>query len=528
MEFGRDNYQDFFEKLHSTEGPRNLRQIFEDDDKPLQNETSNLRYQPQSTNKQQQQQQQQQQLHQQQQQKHKSKIHSSVPRNKQELMTVESWNTVVAKVAQGYNGSDNVGRVGVALSRNGAGAAKLVVYKSRTQLLSTLLLTKSTQSSSPRAGPSNVILRESYMQFYDDEQRFWSLRFELAKDEEEFTDALIKLGLPIEEMRNEAQASKANASTPPPTSSTLPQPLPRHQISISATSTAEATTVATSYDSESESTQSNEDIITTHRARPANNSLMPLAASSSAVSLAITPQNILTASPTSKLEVYLDEQRATGHAMDKKMDTILQAMCRLASSSNVPFNDGGDSNSVSVTADQNESKKMDTILQAMSRLANNNSIQQFSDSLDTTRGVTDNEDELLELEQKLLDFKKENRSLMKSLKAKEQALADLRASTCALCEELLAQNNELKLQNAALLAAMSNQGNAAVTAVANVAPNPLFAAGNCGNCEQYLTKISGLERRLSALQTALLNYTTSGSNLPANISTAPTAASSPL
>ncbi|TDG40620.1 hypothetical protein AWZ03_012955 [Drosophila navojoa] len=530
MDFGRDNNQDFFEKLHSTDGPRNLRQIFEDDDKPLLNESSNLRYQPQSSTKQQEQQNEQQQQDEQQQQqsptpqlqeKLKGMMIASISRNKRDVMAVESWSTVVAKVAHGFNGSENVGRVGVALSRNGAGAAKLVVYKSRTQLLSTLLLTKSAQSSSPRIGSANVILRESYMQFYDDEQHFWSLRFEVAKDEEEFTAALMKLGLPIEELRiNEVDKS---SNDPLSTSNTLPQaqlaPALRQKISETSGSLANPEALPRTFDSESESPHSTEDSVTTHRARSFKYSQKTLPAKSTKVSLPkkLDP-NKSSATPSSKLELYLDEQRATGHAMDKKMDTILQAMCRLTSNSNLPLKESsGDSMVVSI--EHKDSRKLDSILQAMSRVANNSGMQQLGESLDTTRGNTDNEDELLELEQKLLDFKKENRSLMKSLRAKEQALADLRASTCALCEELLAQNSELKQQNTALIAAMTNQSSStSLTAIVPVG-NSAFTVGDCENCEKYLTKISGLERRLSTLQSALLNYTASGQTTPAAAAT---------
>ncbi|EDW06534.1 uncharacterized protein LOC6585246 [Drosophila mojavensis] len=534
MDFGHDNNQDFFEKLHSNDGPRNLRQIFEDDDKPLLNESSNLRYQPQSSTKQQEQQNEQQQQQQEQQQqtqapqqqpKLKGMI-ASISRNKRDIMTVDSWNTVVAKVAYGFNGSDNVGRVGVALSRNGAGAAKLVVYKSRTQLLSTLLLTKSTQSSSPRIGSANVILRESYMQFYDDEQHFWSLRFEVAKDEEEFTAALMKLGLPIEELRIDEADKSSNE--PPSASNALPQSQltpSLKQISETSGLPANPEALPRTYDSEGESPQSTEDSVTTHRARSIKKSQKTLPGRSTTVSLPkkLEP-NKSPATPSSKLELYLDEQRATGHAMDKKMDTILQAMCRLTSNSNLPLKESsGDSMVLSI--EHQDSRKLDSILQAMSRVANNNGMQQLSESLDTTRGLTDNEDELLELEQKLLDFKKENRSLMKSLRAKEQALADLRASTCALCEELLAQNNELKQQNTALIAAMTKQSSSNSLTAIVPAGNSAFAVADCENCEKYLAKISALERRLSTLQSALLNYTANGQIVSAAAATTTTSLS---
>ncbi|KAL7745756.1 hypothetical protein ACLKA6_009957 [Drosophila palustris] len=477
MDFESENtYEDFFEKMHSNEGTRNLRQIFEDDDKPLQSESSNLRYQP----------------HKQPQQQEKHKTKTSTARNKPETKpSLDSWSTVVAKVANGYNGSENVGRVGVALSRNGAGAAKLVIYKTRNHLLSTLLLTKSITSSIPKDGTSNVILRESYMQFYDDEQRFWSLRFEFAADEEEFTEALLNLGLPIEQMSNDEEEEESKDSNnsctvvSPPTSTPLPQspsksqphsqpqPLPRqNQRQKSALASSR------------------------ERAGVTTKALVPLCTTSSIISKEIATQN-----PSNKLEAYLNEQRATGHAMDKKMDTILQAMCRLTSANNIQLSDASDSTPGSAAEQQQDVKKMDSLLQAMGRL-NNSSVYQLNDTINSTiQTSTDNEDELLELEQKLLDFKKQNRILMKSLKAREQALAELRASTCALCEQLLSQNNDLKKQNAALVTAMSAQvSNNADNSAASLKPST-----SCSNCDKYVCKISSLERRVAVLQSALIN-----------------------
>ncbi|KAL7745757.1 hypothetical protein ACLKA6_009957 [Drosophila palustris] len=501
MDFESENtYEDFFEKMHSNEGTRNLRQIFEDDDKPLQSESSNLRYQP----------------HKQPQQQEKHKTKTSTARNKPETKpSLDSWSTVVAKVANGYNGSENVGRVGVALSRNGAGAAKLVIYKTRNHLLSTLLLTKSITSSIPKDGTSNVILRESYMQFYDDEQRFWSLRFEFAADEEEFTEALLNLGLPIEQMSNDEEEEESKDSNnsctvvSPPTSTPLPQspsksqphsqpqPLPRqNQRQKSALASSRGNEVPSSYDSESESTHSTEDNIITERAGVTTKALVPLCTTSSIISKEIATQN-----PSNKLEAYLNEQRATGHAMDKKMDTILQAMCRLTSANNIQLSDASDSTPGSAAEQQQDVKKMDSLLQAMGRL-NNSSVYQLNDTINSTiQTSTDNEDELLELEQKLLDFKKQNRILMKSLKAREQALAELRASTCALCEQLLSQNNDLKKQNAALVTAMSAQvSNNADNSAASLKPST-----SCSNCDKYVCKISSLERRVAVLQSALIN-----------------------
>ncbi|KAH8386458.1 hypothetical protein KR093_000630, partial [Drosophila rubida] len=450
---------------------RNLRQIFEDDDKPLQAESSNLRYQPS-------------------QRTHTAittaTVHTSQNNhnhNNNSITTrttadtakpLEKWSTLVAKVANGYNGSESVGRVGVALSRNGLGAAKLVIYKSRSQLLSTLLLTKSTTSPVPRDGASQVILRASYMQFYDDDQRFWSLRFEATADEAEFTEALLSIGLPIEKMREDAQKknqeqASTSAAAAAARQQALPQPLPRLKVPQLPAEGEDSS----SCDSESGSTQSIEDNIrTSHRQALVPAAPATVTASSSSSGSVVSSQLLA----RNKLEAYLLEQRVNGQAMDKKMDTILQAMCRLTANSSAQLSE--------IESTARDPKPLSLA----------------GSQLGGTEPNTDNEDELLELEQKLLDFKKQNRVLVKSLKQREQALAELRASTCALCEELLTQNNELKQQNSTLLTALATKVNATQTA------GSLKSADNCQQCEKHLEKIGELEKRVQLLQTALIDY----------------------
>lgn len=448
----------------------------------------------------------------------------------------DTWVTVIAKVASGYKGSENVGRVGVALSRNGAGGVKLIVYKSGSNLLSTLLLTSSLTSSRPRGGAYNVILRESYMQFYDDDQHFWSLHFVVPKDEGEFTDAVENLGLPIERIQRENKTQPVRANTTTDSGETFHEerPLSRLQQAAAAVSkemdgTALAITEelgmpkSTAYDSGSESTQSIDDILVLPSRLNAINKVksvaVPVITSSSTLSLAITTQTKpQSTSASSQLEMYLDEQRANGTAMEKKMDAILQTMARLAApstsnttniSGSVQISEasggGGGTNELEKQEDKMQMARGNHgILTAVSRMSN----MSYNDSVymntSHTSQATDNEDELLELEQKLLNFKKENRSLIKSLKAKEQALCELRASTCALCEELLLQNNELMLQNQTLISAMSvkvqnNNTNNTNTSTTS-SPTP------CSNCDDYRSKVALLERSVASLQSILHSY----------------------
>ncbi|XP_068157176.1 LOW QUALITY PROTEIN: uncharacterized protein [Drosophila tropicalis] len=487
MEFGGDNYEDFFDKLRShTGGPRNLRQIFDDDEMPLQYESNSLRYQPQRSGQQQQQQQQQPQSKQQTEKKTKStshnekRQHSTAPATTSASKGEPRWTSILAKVASGYRGTDKIGRVGIALMINESDPTeyKLIIYKSKTLIMSTLLLKPNTKTP-------NVILKESYIQYYDDGQHFWSIRLESLADEQEFIKTIVKRGLPIEQVPSNASNSSPNANANTTSTSrkkhnatsttekleklaaSVPQPQPRPRQPKRPKSP------------QAESEEEVDDVIVTPVPQAiACTEFLPIKKTTTTTTLALAtnpqdevPNHIHPNATADKLDIYLVEQRATGHVMEKKIDSILQAMSRLTT--------GNNSNGGSAGSSSNFSGAGDTIANSSSLAAN------------------DKEDELLELEQKLLNFKKENRALMKTLQAKEQALNDLRSSTCALCEELLAQNRELKQQNTSLLAGMTQLRNQQITNATTSSPS---ASPSCQQCEQSTEKIMKLERRLLAMQ----------------------------
>ncbi|XP_039500941.1 uncharacterized protein LOC120457409 [Drosophila santomea] len=451
MDIGSDqSYQDFFDKLRGESAPRNLRQIFEDDDRPLANESSSLRYQPGSSKK--------------------SQSQAGKRPAMSRSSTLETgdpppaaWNTVIAKVVHAYQSSENVGRVGLALSILGEmEASKLIVYRSKSQVLTTLQLT-------PRGG--KVILRESYLQFYDDEQCCWSLRFDKETDQQEFVTFMRKKKLPVEHFPSEVSSSSSSASpscedlsksqvksTVTKATANPPQPQPRSRVALPTLPTLEK---PDDMEPVEEPTPSNEDVIVTPLPRPIGSSNTQRKTSSSSSSLAVATSEPLSSDTplaVTTLDKYLDEQRATGVLMEHKMDAILQAMNRM----------GGGKSSVP------PEKASDPLLER------------------------DSEDEMLELEQKLLNFKRENRALMRNLKAREQALEDLRCSACALCEELLVQNSDLKEQNAQLLASkhISDAGTA--------------SPASCRSCEQSSRQIAKMQRQIAALHEALRIFQKSG------------------
>ncbi|XP_017055068.1 uncharacterized protein LOC108097343 [Drosophila ficusphila] len=431
------SHEDFFDKLRSDSGPRNLRQIFEDDDRPLENESPSLRYQPGGSKKPQS-------------TKKPLATRSSTADTGDPPTSTATWNTVIAKVVHAYQNTENLGRVGLALSILGEMEAfKLIVYKSKHQVLTTLQLR-------PRGG--KVILRESYLQFYNDEQRFWSLRFDKEPDEREFVGFMIKYQLPVEQFASETSSpsseslsrqavSKSSSSSGKETTPCPPQPQPRLRVGIPSLEKLDDYEP----DQEPDRAAADEDVIVTPLPRPigsSNNHSKSLTVANPAVK----PSENLRAVKT--LDKFLDEQRASGLSIEHKMDAILQAMNRMGKAG-AP-------------------------------------VEAHSDSV----LERDSEDEMLELEQKLLNLKRENRALMRNLKAREQALEDLRCSACALCEELLVQNGDLKERNAQLLATKGH--------------HDLNSVSTCHNCEQSSNQMAKMQRHISALQEALRIYQKSG------------------
>ncbi|XP_034662014.1 uncharacterized protein LOC117897345 [Drosophila subobscura] len=411
-------YDEFFDSLRSNNGPRNLSQIFEDDVKPLQNESRNMRYQPSSAQKQ---------------ERHQQKIENKEkPRSALgQKWNVEPgvWTTVIAKVAHAFSGSDDVGRVGVALSLHGDGIAKLILYKTKTKVLASVVLT---------APNASVIERESYIQFYADDRRFWSLRFDQDADEQDIIQALRKYDLPLTGVVSSCSSSSiSDQDSKPKKSSQLqvqvqvqppqPQPQPRSRLGPSVSTNQLP----------SEECSLVDDVIMTPVPRA-----IGLSHSSSASSSTIHG---------SLMVAKMD----SGNDMDKKMDTILQAMHRLVSGA------GSSSGSTQLN--------------------------------DRQQNTNDSEDEMIELEQKMLNLKRENRTLVKSMRAKEQDLEELRTSNSALVE----LNKELKQQNAALLVAMASN------AYDQVNSNSTSASTSCPNCEQSASLINVLKRQVASIQSAM-------------------------
>ncbi|XP_075155258.1 uncharacterized protein LOC142228652 [Haematobia irritans] len=90
---------------------------------------------------------------------------------------------LIAKVVTAYLQGKIQGKVGLALTSNVVD--NLILYKSKSLVLVTLILYKEKQ----------VLFKQSnYWQFYDDQQRYWSFSFENSKDEEDFRNYIHQLG----------------------------------------------------------------------------------------------------------------------------------------------------------------------------------------------------------------------------------------------------------------------------------------------------------------------------------------------
>ncbi|KAH8271120.1 hypothetical protein KR018_001469 [Drosophila ironensis] len=150
-----------------------------------------------------------------------------------------------------------------------------------------------------------------------------------------------------------------------------------------------------------------------------------------------------------RMDEYLSEQRDNTRVVEQKLDALMKAMDSLSTSTMQPLAGGAAGGA---------------------RLA-------------------DNEEQVLALEQQLLKFRIENRSLLQSLQAREDAFHKLRTSTCSLYQELIQQNSELKDQNAVLLKTISGK-----------------CTANCDNCRGTKAALDDLRAQVKELQATVHSY----------------------
>lgn len=104
--------------------------------------------------------------------------------------SVQAWQTLLAKVAHAYKEGVPVGKVGVALLQSMENDYRIIIYKAKLNVLTTCSL---------RADMAQVHRNHNYLQFYDDDLRCWSVYFDADANTEEFVAKLIELNILVSE-----------------------------------------------------------------------------------------------------------------------------------------------------------------------------------------------------------------------------------------------------------------------------------------------------------------------------------------
>lgn len=147
---------------------------------------------------------------------------SSGSSSTQENTSGSIWSTIIAKVVTAYRQEESMGKVGLALLINQDANCKLIIYRSKTQILGSILLQKHKDILSKH---------RKYWQFYDENGFYWSLYFNDERDEGEFLEQLLAKGyhliMPTEEASIDEQRvvkniAKSDSSTSE-TDSSMPQ-----------------------------------------------------------------------------------------------------------------------------------------------------------------------------------------------------------------------------------------------------------------------------------------------------------------
>ncbi|KAH8287392.1 hypothetical protein KR054_006690 [Drosophila jambulina] len=541
MEFDSDSagsIESFFSRLQSSESsPRNLSQIFEDDLLPMQNESRNLRYQPSG--------------HRTQKSSSSSSSTSTTSveaSSERSSVAVERkanrWVVVFAKIVHIYKGHQSMERMGLALTMLGDNeAANMILYKQKSQ-------TRSNTTLKPNG--KTIHLQDNYVQFYDDRREYWSVRFVYQADEEEFINVMSRYDWQLEQHASRSEAelekekqqdteeltdqsseqrsdrsmeqqsernmklrserilellrenvadheetrrhtcdnhkhSRGNGDTQEQLRESCdnhkhsrehhespPQPMPR---SRNLTASQEEPTERSSYmdclrrhfmNLGCEHTRTvreeipEEDVIVTPMSRPigsttttSNSSMENHCSSSGAV---VKLQERPAESSSSRLAKFVDKHMDPGDVADMKMQRILDAMERVS-----------DDRRKSIHEDRSEGTPKPQP-RAMS-------------------STEDAEDRLLQLEQLLLDAKKEQRDLKKAIRQRDEDLLSFQSTSLTLMEKMLASNEELSERNNRLLDA--------------IMADKRTSGEKCTNCERSAQEIVFLKRHISALELAL-------------------------
>ncbi|XP_053951319.1 uncharacterized protein LOC128858822 [Anastrepha ludens] len=106
------------------------------------------------------------------------------------VTTVQAWQTLLARVAQAYKEGVSIGKVGVALLQSVKNEYRIIIYKAKLNVLTTCSL---------RTEMAQIHRQNNYLQFYDDDLRCWSIYFDVEANTEEFVAKLAELKIEVSE-----------------------------------------------------------------------------------------------------------------------------------------------------------------------------------------------------------------------------------------------------------------------------------------------------------------------------------------
>ncbi|KAH8343264.1 hypothetical protein KR059_007641, partial [Drosophila kikkawai] len=457
--------------------PRTLSEIFEDDILPMRRETRNLRYQPGG---------------------HKSQrpttsyegsssssssfcsISSSVPT----VPESSRWAIVFAKIVNIYKGYEPVDRMGLALSKLGDNeAATLILYKQKS-------LTMSHTKLKPNGNA--IHLQDNYLQFYDDDRKYWSMRFVFEADEKEFIKMMTSNEWPLEqhvvtasevedsEEQQEQHIGQRKEQHREQRKEHQRESPSEHLAARSHTCNLHRHSRDNEEHQESPPQPKprlrNLDCIRRHFMHLSCDHTQPSQEHIPEEDVIVTPISRPIGSTNSSLENHCNSANAVVTLNGQKADTYSSRLRQL------------------IDTEEIDDSKMESILEAM-KIVSEGHLKSIHDNEDqpkpqprATTKLEDAEDRLLELEQILLDTKKHNRELRKALKRREKDMLEFQSSTIELMEKLIASKDELSRRNSRLMDTILGKAN---------------CEDKCLKCERSAQEIGFLKRHITALETAL-------------------------
>lgn len=343
------------------------------------------------------------------------------------------WQVILAKLVTAYkviNQTNTViGKLGFALLLSDKRELKMILYKSKIDLLSTVIVRESNK----------VYVKGNFVQYLDDHQNFWSVLFENESDKDETLRVLEeRCTIQNEEMEKSANANDAKVD----------ESETNEENTKLCEGDVETSDKACETDPEEKQAKQIKTNILTRMARMGKKIVLPNKTVNSEISDSSDPESspkrLPKKPPTPVLQVAKIQPGPTAHSTSQTVEFVKHGHGNIISASS--------DSSLNLMMMQNTEirfnlSKLDTKLDKLCDKLDILSTSSLSISSDKNNNDNVREEDIMRLEEKILSLKKENLSLKSIIREFEEKSRNIKEHSLDEINEIKVQMKSLQQEN---------------------------------------------------------------------------------